>query len=64
MDSDSMRALLAGEWRELTPRHLLRQLDPSWFLKGQTTSLFASEAENELVKEARGGISVGASRAG
>ena len=32
------------------------QLDPSWFVKGQTTSLLASEAENELVRDDRGGI--------
>ena len=41
---------------ELTPRHLLRQLEPSLLVKGQTTSLLASETENEPVNEARGGI--------
>ncbi len=40
----------------LTPRHLFRQLDPSWFLNGQTTSLLASDAENELVSEFLGGM--------
>lgn len=40
----------------LTPRHLFRQLEPSWFLNGQTTSLLASEAENELVKADFGGM--------
>jgi len=31
-------------------------LDPSWFARGQTTSLLASKAENELVREDRGGM--------
>jgi hypothetical protein len=44
------------EDRKLTPRHLLRQLEPSLFFKGQTTSLLASETEKELVREARGGM--------
>ena len=34
----------------------LRQLEPSWFRSGQTTSLFASVIEKEEVKEDRGGI--------
>jgi len=42
--------------RALTPTQRFLQLDPSWFVSGQTTSLFASEAENELVRDARGGI--------
>lgn len=41
---------------ELTPRHLLRQLEPSLLVSGHTTSLLASETENEPVNEARGGI--------
>ena len=41
---------------QLTPRQRLRQLVPSWFLRGQTTSLFWSEREKELVREARGGM--------
>ena len=36
--------------------HLFRQLDPSWFLNGQTTSLLASDAEKELVNEFLGGM--------
>lgn len=40
----------------LTPRHRFRQLEPSWFFNGQTTSLFESVAENELVKEDFGGM--------
>ena len=40
----------------LTPRHLFRQLDPSWFLNGQTTSLLASDAEKEPVNEFLGGM--------
>ena len=40
----------------LTPRHRFRQLDPSWFLNGQTTSLLASDAEKELVSEFLGGM--------
>lgn len=40
----------------LTPRHRFRQLDPSWFLNGQTTSLLVSEAEKELVKVDFGGM--------
>ena len=40
----------------LTPRQRLRQLEPSWFLNGQTTSLFASETEKDDVNEERGGI--------
>lgn len=40
----------------LTPRHRFRQLDPSLFLNGQTTSLLASDAEKELVNEFLGGM--------
>ena len=40
----------------LTPKQRFRQLEPSWPVKGQTTSLLASEAEKELVNEDRGGI--------
>ena len=40
----------------LTPRHRFRQLDPSWFLNGQTTSLLASDAEKEAVNEVLGGM--------
>jgi hypothetical protein len=40
----------------LTPKHLFRQLEPSLFFKGQTTSLLASVTEKELVKDARGGM--------
>lgn len=41
---------------KLTPIHLLRQLEPSWFRRGQTTSLLESVIEKEDVKEDRGGI--------
>lgn len=41
---------------QLTPIQRLRQLEPSWFRRGQTTSLFESVIENEDVKEDRGGI--------
>lgn len=34
----------------------LRQLEPSWFRSGQTTSLLASVIEKDEVKEDRGGI--------
>ena len=34
----------------------LRQLEPSWFRSGQTTSLLASVIEKEEVKADRGGI--------
>ena len=40
----------------LTPRHRFRQLDPSWFLNGQTTSLLASDAEKAVVNEFLGGM--------
>jgi hypothetical protein len=40
----------------LTPMHRFRQLDPSWFRRGQTTSLLVSVMEKEDVKEDRGGI--------
>jgi hypothetical protein len=33
-----------------------RQADPSWFRRGQTTTLFSSFTENEPVSGARGGI--------
>jgi hypothetical protein len=42
--------------QKLTPKHLLRQLEPSLFFKGQTTSLLASVTEKELVSELRGGM--------
>lgn len=48
-----------GDWENvsrLTPRHLLRQLEPSWFFKGQTTSSLESEMEKDEVKVERGGI--------
>ena len=46
-----------GEERKiLTPRQRLRQLEPSLLVRGQTTSLLASETENELVSEDRGGM--------
>lgn len=41
---------------EHTPMQRLRQLDPSWFRRGQTTSLLASEIEKEEVNEDLGGI--------
>ena len=44
--------------RRLTPRQRLRQLVASWFFKGQTTSLFWSETEKELVRELLGGMAV------
>lgn len=40
----------------LTPMHRLRQLEPSWFRRGQTTSLLESVMEKEDVKVERGGI--------
>lgn len=42
--------------RQLTPKQRLRQLEPSLFFKGQTTSLLASVTEKELVSELRGGM--------
>jgi len=42
--------------RMLTPRHLFLQLEPSWLVNGQTTSLLASEAWKELVREDLGGM--------
>lgn len=42
--------------RALTPRHRLRQLDPSLLVSGHTTSLLASDVEKELVSEDRGGM--------
>ena len=42
--------------KTLTPRQRFRQFVPSWLVKGQTTSLLASETENELVSEDRGGM--------
>lgn len=50
----SSRQSKAG--KKLTPRQRLRQLEPSLFLRGQTTSLVASETEKELVREVRGGM--------
>lgn len=40
----------------LTPRHRLRQLEPSLLVSGQTTSLLASVTEKELVREGLGGM--------
>jgi len=40
----------------LTPKQRFRQLEPSWFVRGQTTSLLASVSEKELVREERGGM--------
>lgn len=40
----------------LTPRHLFRQLEPSLFFNGHTTSLLTSVTEKELVSDARGGM--------
>lgn len=41
----------------LTPRHRLRQLEPSWLRSGQTTSLLLeSVREKDEVKDERGGI--------
>jgi hypothetical protein len=34
----------------------LRQLEPSWFRSGQTTSLFASVIEKDDVRDDLGGI--------
>ena len=36
--------------------HRLRQFEPSWFCRGQTTSLLASVTEKELVRAAFSGI--------
>lgn len=36
--------------------HLLRQLEPSWLRRGQTTSLLESVIEKDDVKDDRGGI--------
>lgn len=41
---------------KLTPKHLFRQLEPSLFVNGHTTSLLASDTEKELVSEVRGGM--------
>lgn len=41
---------------KLTPKHLLRQLEPSLLVNGHTTSLLASDTEKELVSEVRGGM--------
>lgn len=51
-----IRAEREGKKRKLTPKHRLRQLDPSLFVSGHTTSLLASDTEKELVKEVRGGM--------
>ena len=45
-----------GRPKILTPRHLFLQLEPSWLVNGQTTSLLASDAEKELVREDLGGM--------
>lgn len=42
--------------RRLTPRQRFRQFEPSWFLRGHTTSLLASVIEKEDVKDVRCGI--------
>lgn len=42
----------------LTPRHLFRQPEPSWFRRGQTTSLLVSATEKEPVREVRGGMAL------
>lgn len=56
-DSTATKAFPAKqETKKLTPRHLLRQLEPSLFVRGQTTSLVASETEKELVRVGRGGM--------
>ncbi len=41
---------------DLTPMQRFLQLEPSWFRKGQTTSLVASAIEKDEVSEDRGGI--------
>ena len=51
-----VRANTAGGRWGLTPMQRLRQLEPSWFRRGQTTSLLASVIEKDEVKEDRGGI--------
>lgn len=47
------RAGLADEGggEQLTPMQRLRQLEPSWLRKGQTTSLLESVMENEDVND-------------
>lgn len=55
-----IRACGRARIASLTPRHRLRQLEPSLLVKGHTTSLLASETENELVSEVRGGMVGGA----
>lgn len=45
-----------GGGNRRTPVHRFLQLDPSWFRKGQTTSLLASVIEKDEVKEDLGGI--------
>jgi hypothetical protein len=45
----------------LTPRHRFRHAEPSWFFNGQTTSFWASDTENELVRDVLGGILVASS---
>ncbi len=42
--------------RELTPRQRFRHLEPSCTVSGQTTSLAASDVENELGREVLGGM--------
>lgn len=44
-----------GDGGLLTPRQRFRQLEPSWFRRGQTTSLLASVTEKEDVRFERGG---------
>ena len=57
---DNINCQPGGEAEEEghTPRQRLRQLEPSLFWSGQTTSLLASETENEPVRDERGGMMV------
>lgn len=59
-DDDELRrggvATKGGGGIRRTPVHRFLQLDPSWFRKGQTTSLLASVMEKDEVKEDLGGI--------
>ena len=61
---NKVRPFVYDECSVLTPRHRFRQLDPSLFLNGQTTSLLASDAEKELVNEFLGGMPPGACGSG
>lgn len=58
-DNDELRRVglrQKGGGVRRTPVHRFLQLDPSWFRKGQTTSLLASVMEKDDVKEDLGGI--------